>query len=184
MSKAYVARCLTEVIAGRGAAVLSELGVPLDELELTEADSWYQEPHSGGLGWSFPCALGMQLANPGRLIIATMGDGSYIFSNPTACHQIAEALQLPLLVLILNNAEWGAVRHSVLDVYPDGYASRSNAMPLISLEPSPDFEKIAEANRAYVQRVETPDRLPSALQRALEHVVGRRTQALINIRVA
>jgi len=184
MSKAYVARCLSEVIAGRGAAVLSELGVPLDELELTEADSWYQEPHSGGLGWSFPCALGMQLANPGRLIIATMGDGSYIFSNPTACHQIAEALQLPLLVLILNNAEWGAVRHSVLDVYPDGYASRSNAMPLISLEPSPDFEKIAEASRAYVQRVETPDRLPSALQRALEHVFRRRTQALINIRVA
>ena len=89
-----------------------------------------------------------------------VGDGSYIFSNPTACHQIAEALQLPLLVLILNNAEWGAVRHSVLDVYPDGYASRSNAMPLISLEPSPDFEKIAEASRAYVQRVETPDGLP------------------------
>jgi acetolactate synthase-1/2/3 large subunit len=184
MSKAYVARCLSDAIAGKNAVVLSELGAPLDHLALTEAGSWYQEPHSGGLGWSFPCALGMQLAQPDRLVVATMGDGSYIFSNPVACHQIAEALQLPLLVLVLNNAEWAAVRRSVLDVYPDGYASRSNAMPLVSLEPSPDFDKIAEASRAFAQRVESADDLPAALQRALEHIAKTRTQALINIRVA
>ena len=26
----------------------------------TAHNSWFQEPHSGGLGWSFPCALGAQ----------------------------------------------------------------------------------------------------------------------------
>jgi acetolactate synthase I/II/III large subunit len=184
MSKAYVALCLSKAIAGRNGVVLSELGVPLDQLAVAEAGSWYQEPHSGGLGWSFPAALGMQLAQPDRLVVATMGDGSYIFSNPTACHQIAEALQLPLLVLVLNNTEWAAVRRSVLDVYPDGYAARSNAMPLISLEPSPDFTKTAAASGAHVQRVETPDELPAALMRAVDHVSRTRNQALIDIRVA
>ena len=56
----------------------------------------------GGLGWSFPTALGMQLADLDRLIVATMGDGSYMFANPVACHQIAEALELPILVLVAD----------------------------------------------------------------------------------
>ena len=94
--------------------MLSELGCPLFPMTLREHGSWYQEPHSGGLGWAFPAALGMQLADRQRLVVATMGDGSYIFANPAACHQIAEALGLPVLILVLNNAEWGAVRQSVV----------------------------------------------------------------------
>ena len=104
----------------------------LSMLPRREWNSWFQVPHSGGLGWAFPCALGAQLAEPDRLCVATMGDGSYIFSNPTACHQIAEALALAVLVVVLNNAEWGAVRSSVTLLYPDGYASRANVMPLTS----------------------------------------------------
>jgi len=179
MSKAWVSRCLSDAVAGRKVTILSELGAPLDPMTLDEHGAWYQEPHSGGLGWSFPCGLGMQLADPGQLIVATMGDGSYMFSNPVACHQIAEALQLPLLILILNNAEWAAVRHSVLDVYPDGYAARTNAMPLVSLDPSPDFTKVAEASRAYSERVESGPDLPAALRRAIDHVTTKRTQKII-----
>ena len=79
----------------------------------------------------------MQLADRDRLVVATMGDGSYIFANPVACHQIAEALALPILVIVLNNAEWGAVRQSVLGLYPDGQAARANRMPLTGLSPVP-----------------------------------------------
>ena len=152
MTKAWVSLCLSRAIEGRDATVLSELGCPLDPLTLRTPGSWYQEPHSGGLGWSLPCALGMQLAQPDRLIIATMGDGSYMFANPVACHQIAEALGLPVLLLVLNNREWGAVRKSVLGTYPDGYASRTNQMPLVSLDPTPDFTKVAAASRAWTAR--------------------------------
>ncbi|WP_298946389.1 thiamine pyrophosphate-dependent enzyme [uncultured Paracoccus sp.] len=67
--------------------------------------SWFQEPHSGALGCSFPAAMGAQLADPDRRCIATLGDGSYIFVNPTACHQVAEALGLPVLVIVLDNDE-------------------------------------------------------------------------------
>lgn len=184
MTKEWVSHCLSKAIEGKPATVLSELGCPLDPLSLQDHGSWYQEPHSGGLGWSFPCGLGMQLAEPERLIVATMGDGSYMFSNPVACHQIAEALELPLLILVLNNSEWGAVRRSVLDVYPQGYASRANDMPLISLRPTPDFTKVAQASRAFATRVEKGSELPAALKAAIEHIRRERTHALIDIRIA
>jgi acetolactate synthase I/II/III large subunit len=184
MTKDWVSHCLSQAIAGRDATVLSELGCPFETLSLGTHSAWYQEPHSGGLGWSFPCALGMQLAKPDRLIVATMGDGSYMFSNPVACHQIAEALNLPILVLIVNNSEWGAVRKSVLDVYPQGFASKTNKMPLISLEPSPDFTKVAEASRAFAQQVTKGRDLPAALSRAIDHIAARRGPALLDVRVA
>jgi acetolactate synthase-1/2/3 large subunit len=184
MTKAWVSLCLSRAIAAHSATVLSELGCPLEPLTLREAGTWYQEPHSGGLGWSFPCALGMQLAQPDRLIVATMGDGSYMFANPVACHQIAEAMGLPVLILVLNNREWGAVRQSVLGTYPDGYASRTNQMPLVSLEPTPDFTKVAAASRAWTGRADTASELPAVLAAAIEHVTTMRTHALVEIRVA
>lgn len=184
MSKAWVSLCLSNAIAGHRATVLSELGCPLDPLTLRAHGAWYQEPHSGGLGWSFPTALGIQLADPERLVVATMGDGSYMFANPVACHQIAEALDLPVLVLVLNNEEWGAVRQSVLGVYPDGHAARSNVMPLTSLTPTPDFTKVAEASRAWTARVDTAADLPDTLRAAIEHVTSKRTHALVEISIA
>jgi acetolactate synthase I/II/III large subunit len=184
MTKAWVGMCLSRAIEGHDAVVLSELGCPLDPLTLRAAGSWYQEPHSGGLGWSVPCALGMQLASPERLVVATMGDGSYMFANPVACHQIAEALALPVLLLVLNNREWGAVRHSVLGTYPNGYASRTNQMPLVSLDPTPDFTKVASASRAWTARVDLAADLPEILAAAIAHVTTQRTQALVEIRVA
>ena len=184
MTKAWVSLCLSRAIEGRDATVLSELGCPFDPLTLRTPGSWYQEPHSGGLGWSVPCALGMQLAQPDRLIIATMGDGSYMFANPVACHQIAEAMDLPVLLLVLNNREWGAVRKSVLGTYPDGYASRTNQMPLVSLDPTPDFTKVAAASRAWTAAVDVAGDLPGVLAAAIAHVTTTRTQALVEIRVA
>lgn len=184
MTKAWVSHCLCDALAGRPATILSELGCPLEPLTLTQHGSWYQEPHSGGLGWSFPCALGIQLADPGRLVIATMGDGSYMFANPVACHQIAEALELPVLLLVLNNAEWGAVRQSVLGVYPDGYAARTNAMPLTSLAPTPDFTRVAQASRAWAARVEKGEELAGVLERAIEEVTTHRRAALVEIIIA
>ncbi|MDP9857434.1 thiamine pyrophosphate-requiring protein [Agrobacterium tumefaciens] len=184
MSKAFVSICLSKAIEGKDAAVLSELGAPLEELTLRSANTWFQEPHSGGLGWCFPAALGMKLAQPDRLIVATMGDGSYMFSNPVACHQIAEAAEIPLLILVLNNSEWGAVRQSVLGVYPDGYASKANTMPLVSLAPTPDFTKVAEASRAWTARVDRAEDLDAALAAAIEQVTIHKTQALVEIRIA
>lgn len=183
MTKDWVSLCLSRAIAERDATVLSELGCPMAPMTLRHRCSWYQEPHSGGLGWSFPAGLGMQLADRDRLVVATMGDGSYIFSNPVACHQIAEALELPLLVVVVNNAEWGAVRQSVLGIYPDGHAARANCMPLTSLSPIPDFVRIAEASRAYARTVTDGAVLEAALAEAIHHIESHRTLALLDVRV-
>lgn len=182
MTSDYVATVVSDAIAGDDAVLLSERGCTMPPMTLTHHRAWYQEPHAGGLGWSFPAALGMQLAERDRLVVATMGDGSYMFANPVACHQIAEALELPLLVIILNNAEWAAVRHSVLDIYPDGYASRTNAMPLTGLSPIPDFVKVAEASRAWARRIDSADALAPGLSDALDHIKTTKTMALLDVR--
>jgi acetolactate synthase-1/2/3 large subunit len=126
----------------------------------------------------------MKLADRDRLVVATMGDGSYLFSNPAACHQIAEALDLPLLVVVLNNSGWGAVRQSVLGIYPHGHASRANVMPLTSLAPTPDFCRIAEASRAWARRVEAPADLPDALEAAIRCVRQQNRVALLDVAIS
>lgn len=184
ITKALVAHHLSQAIAERSPRVLAELGCPLEHMTLREHGSWFLEPHSGGLGWSLPCALGLQLAEPQRLVVATMGDGSYMFANPVVCHQIAEALNLPVLTIVLNNREWGAVRKSVLGIYPKGYAASTNRMPLTSLEPTPDFTLVCKASRGWAVRVDRLADLPRVLADAVEHVTTKRTQALVEISVA
>lgn len=185
MTKDWVSLCISEAVKSRPhATVLTELGAPLAPMAFTRREAWYEAPLAGGLGWAFPTGLGMQLADRKRLVIATMGDGSYMFANPTACHLIAEAHKLPVLTLILNNTEWGAVRRAVNAMYPDGAAVRSNQMPLTALTPCPDFTKVAAASRCWAERVEHGRDLPSALQRALAHIETTGTQALLDVAVA
>ena len=183
MTKDWVSHCLGQAIEGRKATVFHELGAPMEPLDLDQHNSYFQEPYSGGLGWGLPAALGAQLADPDRLIFATMGDGSYMFANPTACHQIAEALSLPVITLVLNNEEWAAVRHSAEGLYRDGLAPKANEVPLTSLQPSPDFTKTAEASRAYTETVVTGEELPAALQRAIDVATRERRQVLLNIAI-
>ena len=183
MTKDWVSHCLGEAISGRRATVVHELGCPLPPLQLDEFQSYIQEPHSGGLGWGLPAAMGAQLADPDRLVFATMGDGSYVFANPTACHQVCEALELPVVTLVLNNEEWGAVRRSVSNLYKGGLAAKSNDVPLTSLRPSPDFTKSAEASRAHAEAVKTGEDLPAALERAIKVATTERRQVLLDIAI-
>lgn len=184
MSKEWVSLCLSQAIKGRDASVFHELGCPVAPLQPKHHLSYIQEPCAGGLGWGLPAALGAQLADRDRLIFATMGDGSYMFANPTVCHQVAESLELPVITLVLNNEEWAAVRHSVQGLYKDGHAATSGDVPLTSLRPSPDFTKTAEASRAYTETVTHGDELPAALERAIKVATQEKRQVLLNIAIA
>lgn len=181
MSKAWVSHCLGKAVRNRKASIFHELGCPLPPLELDGHLDYFQEPFSGGLGWCMPAAMGAWLAKPDRLVFATMGDGSYMFANPTACHQVCEAMGIPVITLVLNNGEWGAVRHSVTGLYPEGLASRANDVPLTSLRPSPDFTKTAEASRAHAETVTEGAELPDALDRAISIATLERRQVLLDI---
>ena len=184
MSKGWVARCVGAFSEAHDSIVLSELGCQLADMTLTRPDCYFQEPHSGGLGWGLTAALGFQLAERERLVVATVGDGSYMFANPVACHQIAEAYDLPLLTIVLNNSGWNAVRQATKALYPDGAAAKANVMPLTSFSPSPDFVKVAEASRGYAERVDHGADLPAALERARHAIQQDRRQALLDVQVA
>jgi acetolactate synthase-1/2/3 large subunit len=84
----------------------------------------------------------------------------------------------------MNNGIWNAVRRAARNVYPDGQAIRMNTLPITSLEPLPDFCKIAEASRAHAERVEIGTDLPAALERAVQVIRTEKRQAFIEVRVA
>lgn len=183
MSKEWVSLCLGRAVKDKKVTIFEELGCPLAPLDLEHFQSFFEVPPSGGLGWGVPAALGAQLADRERLIFATVGDGSYIFANPTACHQVAEALQLPIIILVLNNEEWGAVRHAVKELYKDGFSVKSNDIPLTSLKPIPDFTKTAEASNAYTETVTEGQELPAALNRAIDIAETEKRHVLLNISI-
>ena len=134
-----------------------------------------------GLGWGLPMALGAKLARPDRQVMAVVGDGAFMFSNPAAVHHAAALHDLPILFVVMNNAMWGAVQRSTLAMYADGVASRSNAPSFVQLEKLPEFERICEAAGGYGERVDDPAALPAALERAMSVVKNERRQALLNV---
>jgi len=75
-----------------------------------------------GLG----AALGIKLACPDETVIATVGDGSYMFSVPSASHFVSTAYQLPILTIVYNNQSWHAVKRATCNLHPDGWAVRTN----------------------------------------------------------
>jgi acetolactate synthase-1/2/3 large subunit len=168
----------------KDAIAFNELGLVPNFMTLKGPNRLFTVPHSGGLGWGLPAALGAQLADRSRLIISAMGDGSYMFANPVACHQIAEALELPILILIKNNGIWNAVRRAVVKSYPDGAAARRNEIPLTSLAPQPDFCAIARASRAHAEQVTQARDLPAALERAIDIIRTERRHVLLDVTVA
>lgn len=181
MSSEWISACVSDVMDDR-AIVFSELGLQAGCMDLKGPNRHFNNVHAGGLGWGFPAALGAQLMDRERLVVAAMGDGSYMFSNPVACHQIAEALNLPILILVKNNGIWNAVRRSVVNGYPDGAAARMNEMPLTSLQPLPDFAAIARASRAHAERIEEGADLPDALRRAVNIIRQERRAVLLELR--
>jgi acetolactate synthase-1/2/3 large subunit len=64
---------------------------------------------------------------------------------------------------------------------PVGISEGTNRAPLTMLEPPPDFEKVITASGGYGERVDDPDELAPALQRALHAVKVEKRQALLNV---
>jgi acetolactate synthase-1/2/3 large subunit len=126
-------------------------------------------------------ALGVKAAVPGKLVICTVGDGSYMFGNPIPAHYVSAAENLPTLTIVFNNQMWGAVKRSTRDVYADGYAAKSGKEPLTYFDRELGFEKAVEVAGGYGERVEDPAELPRALERALKVMETEKRQALLNV---
>jgi acetolactate synthase I/II/III large subunit len=177
----WLAHCVSEIV-DEGTILINELGWNLDGLTLSQPGTYMGINPAGGLGFGLGAAVGAKLAAPDRLIITATGDGSYMFGNPTPFHWVARAAQLPVLTIIANNSSWHAVEVATRGTYPNGQAAAAGDMPLVSLAPSPEYCKVAEACDAFAQRVDDPQELPAALRTAVQRVRGGQ-QALLDVRM-
>ena len=180
MDMAWVSRCLADVIDDE-TIVINEYDLDPTQACFRIPGSFFGPPSAAALGWGLGAAMGAKLAAPEKTVIATLGDGAYIFGAPTAAHFTSRAFDIPFLAVVFNNQAWNAVKRATSDVHPDGWAVRTKNMPLSDLAPSPAFEMVAQSCGAHAERVEDPAALPDALRRALKAVREERRQALLNV---
>jgi acetolactate synthase I/II/III large subunit len=180
ISHAWLAHCVDQV-RDADTVVISDHGIGGEVLQLSEPASYFGGSPAGGLGWGIGGGLGMKLARPEKTFIVTVGDGTYMFNNPTACHFVSEAYDLPLLTIICNNAIWNSTKAATQQVMPDGWAVSTGNFPLTELAPSPRYEKIVEAHGGYGEKVEDPQQVLPALKRALKAVKEEKRQAVLNV---
>ncbi|SHG13242.1 benzoylformate decarboxylase [Bradyrhizobium erythrophlei] len=121
-------------------------------------DSFYTMA-SGGLGYSLPAAAGMALGRPGVRTVCLIGDGSAMYSIQALW--TAAQRKLPLTVVVINNAGYGAMRSfsQVMQV---------RNVPGLDL-PGIDFVKLAEGMGCDAVRVAKASELAPALKRGFAH---------------
>lgn len=137
---------------------------------------------NGGSGLGFGgAALGAKLAHPDRLVVHLTGDGSFIFSNPSAMMIAERQYGLPVLTVVLDNGGWGAVKGATQRAYPQGTADATGQFQAV-LGHDLRHDKLAEVVNGHGECVEHPDEVPAALARGLA-AVRRGDPAVVVIRV-
>jgi benzoylformate decarboxylase len=121
-------------------------------------DSFYTMA-SGGLGWSLPASVGMALGRPGIRTVCLIGDGSAMYSIQALW--TAAQRKLPLTVVVINNAGYGAMRSfsQVMQV---------RKVPGLDL-PGIDFVQLAQGMGCDAVRVSKASELAPALKRGMNH---------------
>jgi benzoylformate decarboxylase len=131
----------------------------------------------GGLGWGIPAAIGVQLALPGRRVIAFVGDGGALFNLQslwTAAH-----LGLPVVIVVVNNGGYMAVRRGLGQL--EGESLRTGRFPgSFITEPEIDFCQLAAGLGVQAITVRRADETAGALRWALE----LSAPALLDVRTA
>ena len=164
------ARALKEVRSqlDRGAIVTTGAGLPQ---AIVRQDWPVYEPRthltSGGystMGFTVPAAIGARLAQPDRQVVGVAGDGDFLQTMQELA--VAVMYDVPVLFVVLNNAGWLSIKGGQL-------ANFGRAMLVDFLDKdggvySPRFDEVGRAfGLAHSERVEHPDEVGRAVQRAL-----------------
>lgn len=165
ISQAYLSKTIAATV-GDDAVIFNEYSLMQDHCPRELPDTYYGLGSAGGLGWGMGAALGAKLTAPNKLILATLGDGVYMFSNPTAAHWFAEVNKAPIMSVIFNNSRYGAVRRATMSMFKDGAAELDGGRFMSDVNPRPSFHLAMQAQGYHGECVERAADLPVALARA------------------
>lgn len=180
LSNQYVSRCIAEAM-DENSVLVNEYTFALEELRVNSHDGFFAHSPAGGLGWAMGASMGIRMARPNATVFAAIGDGTYMFGNPTPTHFVSASRDLPFITVIYNNRRWAAVHRATLSMYPQGAAAAQQTPVFATLEPAPDYERIVEASGGLGLRVENVSELKPAIERAVHAVRKERRQAVINV---
>jgi acetolactate synthase-1/2/3 large subunit len=134
----------------------------------------------GGLGQGLGVALGAKLAAGDRLVVQTVGDGTWLY-NPVPQGLMASAQYgLPLLVVVFNNKKYLSMRFNLTRAYPEGTYVRDGAGYGVDLSAQPDAASVAAACGAAGFTVTTTPELGPTLEKAIAAVRAGQT-AVVNV---
>jgi acetolactate synthase-1/2/3 large subunit len=109
----------------------------------------------GCLGVGVPFGIAAALARPDRQVVVATGDGSFGFNAMEVDTAVRHGV--PLVIVVANNGAWQIEVHDQLTTYGRVVGTR--------LQHS-DYAALARSFGMYAERVESPEDLPAALDRA------------------
>jgi len=175
MNNPWIAEGLNAAIS-RDTVVVNE--TITHRLELVQrltrlAPGGFYEASFGGLGMGLSLALGVKYAQPGRPVIATVGDGAFHYNPVAACFGASQELNLPIAVVLFDNAGYLSQKTDVLTYYPQGSAVQTGRFAGTAITPRPEYAKLAEAYGGYGEKVTSPRDVAAALERGLQQAQKR-----------
>ena len=119
---------------------------------------WMTSGGLGTMGYGLPAAVGVQVANPDKLVIDIAGEASVLMTM----QEMSTAVQykLPIKIFILNNEYMGMVRQWQELLHDKNYSESYTAA-------LPDFVKLAEAYGCVGIRANKPDELDGKISEML-----------------
>ena len=137
--------------------------------EITEKKRMIMSGGLGTMGYGFPGAIGAQIGNPDKRVIAVSGDGGMQMNIQEFATAVLE--ELPLILCVFNNEYLGMVRQWQKLFYGKRYSMtnlRSGALfrRTNGQEYTPDFVKLAESYGAKGLRVSKKEEIASAFEEA------------------
>lgn len=114
-------------------------------------------PKSGSMGYGPPAAIAAQLRHPERRVVCFAGDGCFMMASQDFATAVQH--QLPIIVVIVNDAMYGSIRmHQKLN-----YPGRPSGTDLLN----PDFAALARTYGAHGESINQHDQFPGAFERAM-----------------